>query len=83
MEMERYQAMTEALARDGQANKINFEDEDELAKAIARGEDGEEEQKECGICLEYLEKGLTVISKCDHVLHKECIVMYLKTEVEM
>ncbi len=61
--------MSEGIVRDRQQHKIDFTNEDELAKAIAKGEGDDEEQKECGVCMEYLEKGLTVISNCDHVLH--------------
>ena len=80
-EMERFQVMSQAMVRDGQMQKIDFTSEDELAKAIAKGEDGDEEQKECGICMEVLDKDLTVISNCDHVIHKECMQMYLQAEI--
>ncbi len=81
-EMERYQAMSEAMIRDGQ-EKIDFTNEDELAKAIAKGEDEDDDvQNECTICYEALEKDLTIASACDHIFHKECVQAYLKAAIE-
>jgi hypothetical protein len=80
--MDRYQAMSEAMVRDG-VEKIDLTNEDELAKAIAKGMDeGDDVQSECRICFEPLESELTIISACDHIMHKECAQMYLRAAID-
>ena len=41
-----------------------------------------EEENECKMCFDVMEKDLCMLSNCEHAFHQECVQRYLEAEID-
>jgi hypothetical protein len=52
-------------------------DEDEQIRALIG-----DEENECKMCFDVMEKDLCMLWNCEHAFHKECVQRYLEAEID-
>ncbi|TVU24564.1 hypothetical protein EJB05_27009, partial [Eragrostis curvula] len=58
---------------------VRVDEEDDVRPAKRRRLAGVEEEEECAICFEVMERGLAAWPRCAHVFHGECLELLLVT----